>query len=302
MSRPHVLFSCMMLCCMSGKGTTFPLSKSASVRQTKQYFFTIAAIFKNEATIVQEWVTHYLQEGADHIFLVDNDSSDDFIPFLQPFIDVGQVTLMFNAKRHAQQEILTNYILPLRHMSEWMMTVDLDEFVYARSGTVPDFLREMPNRVCSIHVPWKMFGSSGHKKQPVGSVVKNFSRRDNTTSNDAYKAIFRSSSVSEIHIHDAVVNGETVTLKIGSACGGSQECIQSYQSSSLAHSAALQLNHYAIQSLQWFVSTKMTRGDNSNADSDQSRDFAYFERYDAVSNEIEDTDLYLKHQKYFDSL
>ena len=41
------------------------------------------------------------------------------------------------------------------------------------------------------------------------------------------------------------------------------------------------LNHYPIQSLEFFQTVKMTRGDASTVASDSVRDMGYFERYDA---------------------
>ena len=59
----------------------------------KPYYFSVCAVFKNEAVNLYEWISHYLLEGAEHIFLVDNGSEDNFVTIVQPFIDRG---VMFN--------------------------------------------------------------------------------------------------------------------------------------------------------------------------------------------------------------
>ena len=295
------LYATVLLSFASGSSAS-KLSSSVSHQLEKQYFFTVGAIFKNEAAIMHEWISHYLLEGADHIYLVDNGSSDEYVTFVQPFIDRGQVTLMSNSKHHAQQEILRNYFFPLRLLSEWMLAVDLDEFMYARSGTVSEILRQVPAQVASIRVPWKMYGSSGHKQQPPGSVVKGFVRRNDSGFNQGRKVFFRSSATSEIHTHDAEVDGITVTVQIGIVCANDMNCIGASHSKKLANSTSLQLNHYAIQSLQWFVNTKMSRGDIASEDAENIRDFNYFGQYEAASNDIEDNDLYLKHKDFYDSI
>ncbi len=299
--RQQALYATVLLSFAAGSSTILSLPRSPPILE-KQYFFTVGAIFKNEAAIMHEWISHYLLEGADHIYLVDNGSSDEYETIVQPFIDRGQVTLMLNAKRHAQQEILHNYFLPLRLLSEWMLAVDLDEFMYARSGTITEILRQVPEQVASVRVPWKMYGSSGHKQQPPGSVVRGFVRRNDSGFNKGRKAFFRSSATSVIHTHDAEVDGITVTLQIGNVCVNDLKCIRASQAKKLANSTSLQLNHYAIQSLQWFVNTKMSRGDIASEDAENVRDFTYFDRYEAASNEIEDNDLYLKHKAFYDSL
>ena len=67
-------------------------------------------------------------------------------------------------------------------------------------------------------------------------------------------------------------------------------------------SSGLQLNHYAIQSLTWFVQTKYGRGDARDPSLDNVRDIDYFEAYDQLSNSTSDLDLYFKYQPFFDAL
>lgn len=268
----------------------------------KRYFFTVCAVFKNEAVNMHEWISHYLLEGADHIFLVDNGSSDMFMTSVQPFIDSGQVTVMINHKQHAQQEILDHYILPILNVTEWMLNVDLDEIVYAVEGSTSEVLSTIPCSIATISVPWKMFGSSGHKQHPSGSLVKNFQRRSSAMKSANFKAFFRSSVTTKFHIHNAEVRGETLTLEIGTDCINNDGCVRAMHAGIMTAANVLQLNHYAIQSLQWFVKTKMSRGDATTAETDNVRTFGYFESYDAGSNQVEDAELYLKHQNFYDSL
>ena len=51
-----------------------------------KYYFSVAAMFKNESWTLKEWVEHYKLHGADHIYLVDDFSDDDYLPILQPYI------------------------------------------------------------------------------------------------------------------------------------------------------------------------------------------------------------------------
>ena len=64
----------------------------------KQYYLSIVAIFKNESWILEEWLNHYINEGVEHFFLIDNDSNDDYLSILKPFIDKKQVTLFKESK------------------------------------------------------------------------------------------------------------------------------------------------------------------------------------------------------------
>ena len=289
----------------------YPNTRTPCDKTEQPYFLSVCAIFKNEAVNLHEWTSHYLLEGAEHIFLVDNGSKDNFMTTVQPFIDLGQVTVMVNHKQHAQQEILDHYILPILASTVWMLNVDLDEIVYARQGTTSDFLRSVPCSIATIEVPWKMFGSSGHTEHPTGSLVKNFLWRS-STSHPNRKSFFRSSMTTKVFTHSAEARGKTLTF--GEACTRSDGCIKATTGITIEGNKVnkqtefsttpefLQLNHYAIQSLQWFLSTKSSRGDVLTKASDNVRDFNYFKSYDAASNGTKDTELYQKHQQFYDSL
>jgi hypothetical protein len=62
----------------------------------------------------------------------------------------------------------------------WIIVVDLDEFIYSRRGftTIKEYLTTLPSDVHKIHIPWKLFGSSGFKHQPP-SIIQHFIHRRN---------------------------------------------------------------------------------------------------------------------------
>ena len=54
---------------------------------------------------------------------------------------------------------------------------------------------------------------------------------------------------------------------------------------------ALQLNHYAIQSKEYFEKIKMTRGDVNRERSDFARNWHYFDSYDKIGSGCRDIEL-----------
>ena len=82
-----------------------------------KYYFSVASMFKNESWTLKEWIEHYKLYGADHIYLIDDFSDDDYLPILQPYIDSGYVTLFKSdvAERFSGRQIhITNkYLLPV---------------------------------------------------------------------------------------------------------------------------------------------------------------------------------------------
>ena len=41
------------------------------------YLLSVLCMFKNESTIIKEWFEHYISEGIDHFYLIDNDKQLD---------------------------------------------------------------------------------------------------------------------------------------------------------------------------------------------------------------------------------
>ena len=247
----------------------------------------IVAIFKNEKHALKEWINHYLREGVDYFFLVDNGSTDGYD--LKGYED--KVEVWINPKKHAQIE-LTNHYLPKAKKYDWVLVVDLDEFMYARKGlkTIPEYLRTLPSNVHEIQVPWKIFGSSGHIKQPK-SIIQGFTKRQKYPDTlivsaiglTSTKSIVRGSVLKEISIHThknthkQLPNGKMVDTTIQPI------------HEKLLKKSCLHLNHYRIQSWDWFSKVKIPRGDAYGKHDDFLRNKDYFKHGD--KNDIADTEL-----------
>jgi hypothetical protein len=59
----------------------------------------VVAMFKNESHVLKEWIEHYLREGVDTFLLTDNDSSDNYKPILEPYLQTKQVFLRKSEKK-----------------------------------------------------------------------------------------------------------------------------------------------------------------------------------------------------------
>ena len=98
-----------------------------------KYYLSLVAIFKNEHQIIKEWIEHYLMEGIDHFYLIDNGSDDAYRHKIDPYIKTGQVEVAVDPRPDMQTEHYNNYYLRrIKEETEWIMVVDLDELIYAR--------------------------------------------------------------------------------------------------------------------------------------------------------------------------
>ena len=50
------------------------------------YYLTLMAIFKNETFNLKIWLDHYIWQGVQHFYLIDNGSTDNPLEILNDYI------------------------------------------------------------------------------------------------------------------------------------------------------------------------------------------------------------------------
>ena len=226
---------------------------------------------------------------------MDNGSSDDYD--IQDYVKKEIAEVWVNPKKHAQVE-LTNHYLQKAKKYNWVLVVDLDEFMYARNGykTIKEYLRTIKPEVDQIKVPWKMFGSSGHIKQPK-SIIQGFTRRRKYIHSKLnplvmfVKSLVRGKSLHKIGIHSHITSAPNVIIPTNQPSCNDIEPV----SEEIIETSYLNLNHYGIQSWNFFKVVKMSRGSASTKKNDKVRDKSYFKLRD--TNEFVDTELKQKRLK-----
>ena len=137
----------------------------------KKYYFSVCGIFKNESSILREWIFYYKVIGTDHIYLYNNNSDDDYLSILQPFIDDGFVTLLDWPQNHAQMEAYDDCFRKNRNETVWLAFFDLDEFLCPlQENNIKDFLAKFEGYPGLI-VFWQMFGTNGQIEPIPGKLV-----------------------------------------------------------------------------------------------------------------------------------
>lgn len=275
-----------------------------SFNSNKKKLLTIYTQFKNESHILLEWINHYKQEGADHIFLVDNDSDDGYD--VAALRKIPHLTLFHTKIRHQQLKIaewvFKNYI---EGHFEWASFLDMDEFLYSRLGyaSTADYLRKLGNQkseVKAILLPWKIFGSSGHIQQPK-NVIHHFLYRDEdgTTleNSNLVKSLFKPSYY-KVKMHmveplDPLHNRSPHAKLMGNKDQEEYSIFYQFDPNKIKlKDAPLHLNHYMIQSRDFFYKVKMKRGDATEESWNTLRNEEYFKSKD--KNTIYDSELSIK--------
>jgi glycosyltransferase involved in cell wall biosynthesis len=243
----------------------------------------LVSIFKNESHILEEWIEHYLKQGVDRIFLTDNGSTDQYMHILEKYISERKVSLNINDTKHAQIEHLNHFFDEIKTY-DWVIVCDLDEFIYARNGfgKIKDYISQLEENVHQVHIPWKLFGSNGHIQQP-SLVIPNFLTRmhcpDVRTIN--CKCITRTRAIVRIYQHDChTTSYQSNFFESDGSLLQTHHNSFSNISEDILKNCYLHLNHYAIQSWEWFRDVKMTRGDVLSQCHDSTRNEDYFRGYD----------------------
>lgn len=138
----------------------------------------ITAIAKNEADYIAEWVIYHKIIGVNHIYLYDNDSTDNMKQKIQPFINEGFVTLIPIHGLKKQLIAYNNSLKKYGKLYRYMAFIDCDEFIIPLQNRkitdIIDCVLTKDKNAGGIAINWCMYGSSGHKVKPTGLLTENF--------------------------------------------------------------------------------------------------------------------------------
>jgi FkbM family methyltransferase len=216
---------------------------------------SVCAILKNEAPYLIEWLEFHKIVGVERFYLYNNNSTDNPLDIVQPYIESGEVIWhdwsLIPGQMPAYEHCLETY----RQGSEWIAFIDLDEFLFP---TEKDDLKEVLEEFydCpAVAVNWLVFGSSGHKIRPDGLQVENFTKRgeNDWEINKHIKSIVRPVEAMRPHTpHDFIyLNDRVAAIENKEPIVGPWSPTNSVQK--------LRINHYMTRSLQE-SQEKMLRG------------------------------------------
>ena len=151
--------------------------------KSKDDYYSVAVIVKNEARYIKEFILFYMVTGADRIYIYDNDSEDNLIEVIKPFTDSGFVVYRRWPGHAVQAAAYRDAIRRVRRRTKWLALIDADEFLFPVEGSMPDQLRKY-EKYPGVGVNWILFGPNGHVTRPEGLVMDNY-----TTVNANYDSV-----------------------------------------------------------------------------------------------------------------
>ncbi|GLS13877.1 glycosyltransferase family 2 protein [Hydrogenophaga electricum] len=262
---------------------------------TTSFPFGIAAIFKNEAPYLIEWLAHHRVLGIDRFFLADNESNDGTAELLQALQQAGVVRFV-HVPTSAGSPQGAGYRMILEAFgahADWLAFMDADEFLmpaeegfdlagWFRALAAPD--------VGAVALNWAVYGSSGRVYADDGPVQSRFRFRAPASfeSHHHVKSILRLTALSDN------VRPHTSSLRPGfrylQADGQDFRVRDHYQDQSgdgLSQRlcwSPVRVNHYVIKSWVEYFYKKSSRGSAAGAGGAYQADFFYFHDH----NDVED--------------
>lgn len=132
---------------------------------------TLCLRFRNEARYLAEWLEYHHVAGVEHFFLYNNNSNDNYLEVLTPYIERGWVTLIDWPRSPASPAAEEDCIKRTRGKYAWVGFIDADEFVIIKDfRSIGEFLTDYPD-AAAVVLHWRFFGSSGHDRRPQTAVI-----------------------------------------------------------------------------------------------------------------------------------
>lgn len=274
----------------------------------KKYDIAILAIFKNEESFLPEWLDHYFSRNVDHIYLLNDNSTDNSVDIILSHCNNKNITLKHvNYDDCGFKEVGRQYHLYNKYFSyclnetKWIGIFDLDEFCYCPEEK--DFKKILANYnnnndIHELVIEWYWFGSNGYVEQPK-EIVRSFNRRSEKLAKYVIidfgikhlgygiywccKSFGKTDAISKIkhHYNDYSFNG------IDHVYGG-PSVLRPFSYNMSDHNIMF-INHY-VGSVNYFIQTKAKRGSCNNIQKIKENKmiiYPYINR-----NEIEDNRLF----------
>jgi hypothetical protein len=219
------------------------LKRQAELQDKDQ--LCVMGIFKNEELGIDEWIEHYLWQGATKVFVIDNGSSDGTLGKAQHYTKRGLAETISLPEPHKQlKHYRTAYkFFNIQKRFRWLYIADSDEFLFCKNGDPLNFALYDYEDVKAIYINGRIFGHGGHKAHPKSLRKELVWRSETLQENRSTKWIAMTSCLGggrNIGLHK--VHGGNMTRVV-------------------SDNLRFQLNHYVTQSEHYWFNVKIPRGD-----------------------------------------
>lgn len=242
-------------------------------RETK-YDVSICGLFKNEGRFLKEWIDYHIVAGVDHFYMYNNNSNDNYLEILDPYIKNGIVDLIEWPQKFPQMPAYKDCYAKFASETKWLGYIDIDEFVCPKySFTIKDWLKKY-SKYPSVLMYWKSFGTGGNLNHDNNKFVIEQYTQSLEKLMDMGKIFintsFKFSSFKSPHIIFATIY--ILGLKIYIPPINEYKkfvCFGLHRIPLFNSSYSIQVNHYWSKALEIFIYNKTVRSDVFSKDNEE---------------------------------
>jgi FkbM family methyltransferase len=264
-------------------------------RRRARHQLAVAALFRNEARYLQEWIEYHRMIGVEHFWLYDDASSDGWREVLAPHLDTGLVEVIDwpvpsrNDYMRLQVEAQRDAVRRACGRARWLALIDVDEYLLpVKDDTVVSCLERHYWEASAVYVNWRNFGTGGVHLEREGPTLFSLTA--------CAEALHPRNSVGKSIVRPEHVRAEELwyahhaVLKPGRAyCDGDGQPIPPGENQpeldGKHHASLIRLNHYPLRDESSFRSVRLGGGGRVVLE----QEALLWEHYEAFSQEHDET-------------
>lgn len=253
-----------------------------------KYKLSICLCIKNEANSIENFIKHYVKQGIDHFYIINNNSNDNLEEVIENSVFKHSVTIItdnrpmninnaYCDKNGIFGIINDNLFDLLKKETEWSILVDIDEFMYGKNGhTIKSYLNTVDEKVGCIYVIWNIINPCKINNEITDdfSIQKNIKRLNydliNNLSfniknaNDFGKSLVRTSTLNKINLHKShYTTGEIINNYGENKNTWYDNCNNIDYSEDNFKKLNITLNHYNIRNSKDYIKKKKDFDENN---------------------------------------
>jgi hypothetical protein len=134
----------------------------------------ICLCFKDSAAYLEEWLLFHYVQGFRKFYLYDNESSDAWQSFVEPWVEKSLAETFTYPGQAVQQEIYDDCLRRASGKVTWLAFIDDDEFLFPATGeSLGSILAEYETHA-GVAISWVLFGSGGAERSSRQRVIERF--------------------------------------------------------------------------------------------------------------------------------
>ncbi len=248
----------------------------------------VCSLQRDRSPYLAEWIQFHSLQGVSHFYLYLHHAGDDLdlARLLQKSypITIYRVDLnLYQPQLGAFQHCLDHH----GHEFDWCAFIDSDEFIYDLGG------RSLAQAIQPYHyqdlsalaIYWQVFGTSGHVLEPRGRITEQFRWRADRSHwlNRHFKSLVRGHQGSSAKVSNGSHWFHTIMGTKDTAMRPIEQALRTDSGHVLspwpADHSSLVINHYATQSLEYWLKVKQHQG-SADQWGHERRTWQWFRDYD----------------------